>query len=129
MGTGYLIDSNVIIDLSIGKLPADVLNLLSDIIDRAPQISIVNKIELLSLKDVSSQIVSFTDNAFVFSLTDEIADTTIQLRKKYKIKLPDAVVAATAVVHKLTLITHNISDFRNIAGLKVIDSFSFKLIN
>jgi predicted nucleic acid-binding protein len=127
MGTGYLIDSNVIIDLSIGKLPGNVLSSLASIINTDPQISIVNKIELLSLKDVSTQIEIFTDNAYVIPLSDEIADATILVRKKHRIKLPDAVIAATAIVHKLTLITHNISDFKNIAGLKVMDSFLFNL--
>ncbi|HEY8928530.1 MAG TPA: type II toxin-antitoxin system VapC family toxin [Mucilaginibacter sp.] len=126
MGKKYLIDTNVIIDLSVGKLPADALKLLANIIDATPQISIVNKIELLSLKNVSPQIESFVDNAFVFPLDNDVADKTIELRKNHKIKLPDAVIAATALIQNLILITHNISDFQNIRGLKVIDSHLLK---
>ncbi|HAL83190.1 MAG TPA: hypothetical protein DCO83_13965 [Mucilaginibacter sp.] len=46
---------------------------------------------------------------------------TIELRKKYKIKLPDALIAATALHYRLILITRNISDFNKIAGLKIIN--------
>ena len=53
----------------------------------------------------------------VLPLTDEIAEKTIQLRKANKIKLPDAVIAATALVHHLTLITRNTKDFKNIKNL------------
>jgi predicted nucleic acid-binding protein len=45
---------------------------------------------------------------------------TIELRKKYRIKLPDAIIAATAIVHELTLITRNTPDFKSINGLKLL---------
>jgi len=41
--------------------------------------------------------------------------------EKYKIKLPDAIIAATAIVYDLILVTRNISDFKNIDGLHVVD--------
>ncbi|MBK8704770.1 MAG: PIN domain-containing protein [Saprospiraceae bacterium] len=45
----------------------------------------------------------------VLSLTDDVVQ---KLRKQYKIKLPDAIIAATALVYDLTLVTRNISDFQ-----------------
>ena len=44
-----------------------------------------------------------------------------KIRKKYKTKLPDAIIAATALVYNLVLISRNIPDFKNINGLKVIN--------
>ena len=35
--------------------------------------------------------------------------------------LGDAIIAATAMVHNLTLVTHNTEDFRWIAGLELLD--------
>ena len=63
----------------------------------------------------------------VISLQDDIINKTIDLRKKYRIKLPDAVIAATAIVFNLTLVTHNTADFKNIKGLKLVDSYLFSL--
>ena len=60
----------------------------------------------------------------VYPINDETIDKTIDLRKKYKIKLPDAVIAATAIINDFTLITHNIKDFRKITELQIIDSFA-----
>ncbi|MDB4921142.1 type II toxin-antitoxin system VapC family toxin [Mucilaginibacter sp.] len=123
MGAKYLLDTNAVIDFSSHKLPDKAHKKLSAIIDFSPQISIINKIELLSLSNVPHQIVFFTQEAYVFPLNEDIVAKTIELRKKYKIKLPDAVIAATALVFNLVLITHNTIDFKNIKSLKLIDSY------
>ena len=44
----------------------------------------------------------------------EIADKVIEIRKKGRIKLPDAIIAATAISNELFLITRNIDDFKKI---------------
>ena len=46
---------------------------------------------------------------------------TAEIRKAHKLKLPDAIIAATAIVYDLTLISRNVSDFKNINGLKIMD--------
>jgi len=46
---------------------------------------------------------------------------TIELRKEYKIKLPDALIAAPALHYRLGLITRNTFDFKKIDGLEVIN--------
>ncbi len=57
----------------------------------------------------------------MLELDRDIIERTILLRKAQKIKLPDAIIAATALVHNLTLITRNTGDFSKITGLKIID--------
>ena len=42
----------------------------------------------------------------------EIADKVIEIRKKERIKLPDAIIAATAISNKLLLVTRNVDDFK-----------------
>ena len=49
----------------------------------------------------------------------DIAQQTINLRQKYTIKTPDAIIAATALVNNSELWTANISDFSKIQGLKL----------
>ena len=51
---------------------------------------------------------------------------TAELRKKHRIKLPDAIIAATAIAYSLTLVTRNTDDFRNIPDLNIIDPFSIE---
>lgn len=57
----------------------------------------------------------------ILDLTSDIVNKCIDIRKKQKTKLPDAIIAATALVHDFTLITRNISDFKNIDDLKLIN--------
>ncbi|HEY5405509.1 MAG TPA: PIN domain-containing protein [Ginsengibacter sp.] len=59
--------------------------------------------------------------ANVLEINTEIIHTCINLRKSKVIKLPDAIIAATALVNDITLTTRNISDFKNIPGLKIVN--------
>ncbi len=120
MGKKYLIDTNVIIDFASGKFSTTTLKEVAKIIDENPIISIINKIELLGFKKVAPQILLFANQAKIFGLDDDIANFTIQIRKQIKIKLPDAIIAATAIQHNLVLLTSNISDFNKIDFLEVI---------
>ena len=64
---------------------------------------------------------NFVRYASIIVLNDRVVDKTIEIRKLHRIKLPDAVIAATALVYNLTLLTRNVSDFRNIQNLNVIN--------
>ncbi len=55
--------------------------------------------------------------ALVYNLDEAIVSEKIAIRKTNKIKLPDAIIAATAIENKLTLITHNAKDFEKIKKL------------
>ena len=54
-------------------------------------------------------------------LTEEVEKQTIWIRKTKKIKLPDAIIAATAIIYNLTLVTCNVDDFKNVSGLKILN--------
>ena len=118
----YLIDSNSVIDYLDNKLPENCGNLIERI---DAQISVITRMELLSWHKATSKQIQvlqdFINSSIVFGLEENIIVKTIELRKNYQIKLPDAIIAATAIENSLDLISRNISDFINIAGLKVID--------
>ena len=60
----------------------------------------------LSVKTFSSEkIKSFLSDCKEISLSDEIKETVIKPRKNYRIKLPDAIIAASALANKIPLIT------------------------
>lgn len=127
MGAPYLIDTNVIIDYFENRLPAQRIIWLEQQVDEgACAISIINRIELFSFEMPSedrAKLLDFTDRCSLIRLTDEVADFTILLRKTVKIKLPDAIIAATALVHNLELVTRKTDDFKNIPGLTVVNPF------
>jgi predicted nucleic acid-binding protein len=123
----YLIDTNAVIDYLGNKITEKGMQFMNTVIDAVPTISVITKIEVLGFNTTDNQykiLTDFMDDANVFDLTTEVADICINLRKKHKTKLPDAIIAATALAANATLITRNISDFKNIDGLKVIDPHS-----
>lgn len=63
----------------------------------------------------------FIGSCEVLPLDEPAIQQTIRPRQQHRIKLPDAIIAATALVHGLTLVTRNTADFRALAGLLVIN--------
>jgi predicted nucleic acid-binding protein len=48
-----------------------------------------------------------------------VAERAVALRQQRKMTLGDAIIAATALVHNLPLLTRNVDDFKNITGLRI----------
>jgi predicted nucleic acid-binding protein len=124
MGATYLIDSNVVSDYLTARLPESGMTWLHPVIDAIPIISVITQIEILGFQSsYSAQYLAFTQSATILSLTPEVVHQTIELRKSRRIKLPDAIIAATALMHGLKLVTHNLSDFSGIPRLSLIDPY------
>jgi len=120
----YLLDTNPVIDFFNQKLSLSAKNFISAI---EPVISVITQIELFSNKNISKEEVKelsdFIQIAFIYDLNQKIVEQTISLRQNFKIKTPDAIIAATAIVYNRTLITRNNSDFKNIPDLIIIDPY------
>ena len=121
----YLLDTNTIIDFLNSKLPFSANQLLFSI---EPKISVITQIELFSSSKISeSELLSLNNFIEIVTVFDiikiEIVLICIDLRKKYKLKLPDALIAATAINNGLILITRNIKDFENISELTTINPY------
>lgn len=86
-------------------------------------ISFISEVELLGFQGISiSQekiIKKLIFDCFFFDWNSQIKDQTILLRKLYRIKLPDAIIAATAIVNNLPLITAD-KGFSKIENLELI---------
>ena len=127
MGSQYLIDTNAVIDYLGKKLPPSGMSFLHTVVDQIPNLSIISKIEVLGYKlpaDSYEVLRGFINDSHVLMLSDDIAERSIELRKQQKIKLPDAIIAATALVYNFEIITRNTADFKNIIGLTVIDPWN-----
>jgi len=131
MGTGvkrYLFDTNILIYYFADTLPVQEIPRIEHILKDSFNISIITKIEFFGFEKYSqdkfSQELEFIGHATVIPLTDEIADSVINIRRKTRIKIPDAIVAATCLTEDLTLITRNEKDFRDIAGFELYNPFT-----
>jgi predicted nucleic acid-binding protein len=129
MGQKYLIDTNVISHLFADRLPERGKEFVATIINTDFIISVVVEIEALTYHDIPDKmplIEEFINLATILQLDRPVIKKTIEIRRKHKkLKLGDAIIAATAITHNLTLVTNNIKDFANIKDLKIIDPHSF----
>ncbi len=125
MGERYLIDTNVISHLFAGRLPEPAKEFLKNIINDEFIISVAIEIEVLTYHDVPGKmplIEEFIGLATILPLDKEVTKKATELRRKQrKLRLGDTIIAATALVHNLTILTNNTKDFMNIKGLKIID--------
>ena len=100
----YLLDTNAIIYLISGRLAHSLP-------DGKYSVSIITEIELLSYSGLSVvEEQKIRDLLFLLErvqLTDAVRDETIKLRRKNRLKLPDAIIAASARIHNAVLLTND----------------------
>ncbi|MEH1834016.1 MAG: type II toxin-antitoxin system VapC family toxin [Nostoc sp.] len=75
-------------------------------------ISLITEIELLSYPSLSleeeTQIIDFLNKITIIGIDSNIKNLTIAFRKQYKLRLPDAIIAATAKSLNATLFTNDV---------------------
>lgn len=121
----YLIDTNVISGYLENKLSKKGESFFENLITTSPNISFINQIELLGHNLPKLPECKMIFEAFVvIGISDSTINKTIAIRKSKKIKLPNAIIAASAISLNLKLITHNLSDFERIPNLKILDLHS-----
>ena len=122
----YLIDTNILIYYFNGSMSLDIKNIISELLKDEFNVSVITKMEFLGFnrftKNEKFEAARFISFANVIPLSDYIVDKVIRLKQEYKIKLPDAIIAATALCNNLKLATHNINDFAQI-DLELYDPF------
>lgn len=62
----------------------------------------------------------FIEDANILPLSPDVVTQSVKIRRSRKIKTPDALIAATAIISDFYT-SYNDSDFKNIPGLKIID--------
>jgi predicted nucleic acid-binding protein len=122
MGKGYLIDTSAISKYLKGNLNATQSQFLSVIMNEIIQVSFITQIELKSWNVADQELENTIENILevgnIFGISDEIITKTIEIRRKSKVRLPDAIIVATAIVNNLTLLSTNNSDFLKVPKLK-----------
>jgi len=104
-----LLDTNILIDFLRG-IPA-----ARDELDRYDDkaISIVTWMEVMAAAPVLAERATrdFLDGFALIALNETVANRAIGLRRRYRLKLPDAVVWASAQVHAMLLVTRDTKGF------------------
>ena len=126
MGVKYLWDTNTAIYYLQQQFPPKAEKLIDDLLRQSqPCISVITEIELLCWKSPTRKdadvLNNFINDSLVIELDREIKLKTADIRKLYKVKLPDAIIAATAVINDYTLLTRNTKDFKSIEHLKMLN--------
>ena len=118
-----LIDSNIIIYAAKPEHNA----LRQFIAEHTPAVSAVSYVEVLGYHQLTEQELQYFEVFFavapILALSQAILDQAVKLRQLKKMTLGDALVASTALVHNLTLVTRNTQDFEWISDLSVINAF------
>ncbi len=117
-GISIFSDTNPLIYLLDGR--AEVADFLDG---KQVWISLITELELFGKKGLSEQeinaISGLIDNCFVAEINSQVKILTKQLLQKYPIKIPDAIIAATALYLDLPLLTAD-AGFQKIPELKLI---------
>ena len=122
MGVKLLLDTNSIIALLSANMQ------LIKLIENADElyISIVNELEFKSFSDISKQdLALFDEFASGINIIDLLATNKvlkskiIEMRNQYRLKLPDAIIAASAIVNDIVLITAD-KGFKKVEELQLI---------
>ncbi len=125
MAKGYLIDTNIFTKYTQGELSEKGNDLVDGILNSfSCQISVITRIELLSWntdQETVNLIEEFIGMSKEFGLTEEIIIKTAEMRRSVKIKLPDAVIATTAIVNDFILLSDNDRDFGKITNLRYVN--------
>lgn len=120
-----LVDSSIIVDFL--RLKSKDSTHLQQLANQGHQlyISIITHAELYSGKSIWESTNAKKELGLVLSglqvlkLDERISKKAGETRAKYGQNIPDAIIAATAIFHKLPLATLNIKDFMSIKNLKI----------
>lgn len=116
-----LLDTNIIIYASKPEHAA----LRTFVAEHAPGVSAVSYVEALGYHAITpmerSVLEAFFSATRVYALDTPVLEQAVRLRQQRRMSLGDALVAGTALTHRLVLVTRNVSDFEWVPDLQVLD--------
>ena len=120
-GCCMLLDSNIVI---YAAQPAHS-SLRQFISSHASTVSAVTYVEVLGFHRLSladrRSFEAFFSAARILPIDQPVLDRAVSLRQQRRMSLGDALIAGTALVHGLTVVTHNTDDYSWIGGLSLHD--------
>ena len=110
----FVIDTNIFIllsnDLLANPLPHGEFSC-----------SVITEMELLSFSFMTPSdealIRAMLSNVVIYGIDEKLKEEAIRLRRRSRLKLPDAIIAATAICHQAVLLTND-TELQNVLGLQ-----------
>lgn len=119
----YLIDTNVSIYYFGSILSGSAIAFLESLFNSKYYLSVINRIELLGFSNLTENeynaLETYVRSATMLELDEAVIMETIHIRREYRVKLPDAIIAATCLMNGCCLVTNNKKDFDKIIGLEL----------
>jgi len=119
----YTLDTNAVIYFLAGE--KNVVSLITKFISEENYLYVPTMVRMelfskpdLSLEDYAS-LSEFLRQVRGIDFDNRIADLAADIRRLYGVKVPDAIIAASAISMTSTLLTRNIPDFKMIKGLEI----------
>jgi predicted nucleic acid-binding protein len=116
-GSKVLIDTNICIYLlNEDDVLAEFLQ------DQSIYISVITEIELHAYyvdENAAKTLAAFMDSVTILELDHQVKLKTIELKKATKLKLPDSIIASSALVNNLSLLSADKS-FRKVDGFRLV---------
>ncbi|CAN1487839.1 VapC Predicted nucleic acid-binding protein, contains PIN domain [Flavobacteriaceae bacterium] len=102
-GINFLVDTNFLIHVNQGE------PFVESFLDYSFAVSFITEIELLGAFSISktqrNQFKNLLDDCLILDMNHQIKKECIAIRNNYKIKIPDAIIASTAIIYNIPLIT------------------------
>lgn len=118
-----LLDTSIVIDFLRRKEKEKTS--LYKLSEHKLSLSIVTHTELFAGKSVwedktkREAVEEVLCGFMILPLTEDISTQAGQIKAHLELSLFDSIIAATAIVHRLELVTFNIKDFQSIPDLKI----------
>ena len=120
-----LLDSNVIIYATLPLPESEAV--LGFVESQSPRVSAISYLEALGyhrLTDAARNVLAaFFSRTTLIPIDPPVLHRAVNLRQQRKMSLGDSIVAATALVHRMKLVTRNTEDFSWIPDLEVMNPF------
>ncbi len=109
----YLVDSNIIIyHLNNESIATNFLSQNYQEI-AISQITYVEVLSFAFTQEEENEVKKLLSKFKIIDVTQNISNQAVENRKIKKIKLPDNLIASTAMVNELTIVTRNVKDFKS----------------
>lgn len=113
-GNSLLLDSNIVLYLLNGE--ETLIPLLEG---KSLYLSFITQLELLSFPEISQEEINkierFIQECIIIEISSTIKEYTINFRKKFRLSLPDSIIAATSLYINVPLVTAD-SDFKKLTN-------------